>query len=86
MRRLVVGAVLSIGLVGGMAAPAFAGSQCYPPPPQCDELRPGWGGLGAVQLGDANTNPPPGGGAGDQNHCHTGPPGQGFDRTTGNLP
>jgi hypothetical protein len=34
MRRLVVGVLLSLGLVGGLAAPAFAGGdECKPPPP-----------------------------------------------------
>jgi hypothetical protein len=38
------------------------------------------GGLGAVHSPEAIAFGIPGGGAGDQNHCHSGPPGLGLPR------
>ena len=71
---------VAVAAVAGTAAPAFAGNYCPSPPPvQCD-WRPGWGGLGAVHSPEADAFGVPGGGAGDQNHCHSGPPGQGLPR------
>ena len=82
MRRLIKAAVVSAVLGAatvGSAGPALAWV-CPPPPPQCTEWRPGWGGLGAVHSPEANAYGVPGGGAGDQNHCHSGPPGLGLPR------
>jgi len=79
MRRLAIALTIVGGVTFGAAAPAFAGGTCYPPPPQC-EWRPGFGGLGAVHSAQANAFGVPGDGAGDQNHCHSGPPGQGLPR------
>jgi hypothetical protein len=82
MKRVSKALLLSsavVAAVAGTAAPAFAGDYCPPPPVQC-EWRPGWGGLGAVHSPEADAYGVPGGGAGDQNHCHSGPPGLGLPR------
>ena len=84
MRKLIVGVVVSAtSIVGiGAAMPAAHAWDCCPcppppPPPTACDWRPGWGGAGAF-------HPPgvvaPGGGVGDQNHCHSGPPGLGYPK------
>jgi hypothetical protein len=90
MKRLIAGVVVSASSilgVGAIAVPAAhaCGGPC--PPPPCEKkcpppppplvCKPGWGGAGAVHPWGFGP-PAPGGGVGDQNHCHYGPPGLGF--------
>jgi hypothetical protein len=92
MKRLLMSAVVAGAITLGVAAPAGAGYICPPPPPPpCDhycppppppppppeDCTPGWGGEGGPKGGYAASGVEiPGGGAGDQNHTHCGPPGQ----------
>jgi len=84
MKRLLMGAVVAGAITLGVAAPAGAGSVCpptpcdynCPPPPPPENCTPGWGGEGGPKGGYAASGVEiPGGGAGDQNHTHCGPPG-----------
>jgi hypothetical protein len=77
LRKLLVGALVSTAAVVGLSAPAMAEKDHPKPPPNGVVCWPGWGGQGgpkgpfAVFLGAGI----PGGGTGDQNHTHCGPPG-----------
>jgi len=79
MKRFVVASLIAGTSIVGLAGPAFAGGTCQQPPPKECDWRPGWGGAGAVHSPEAD-GLAPGGGTGDQNHCHSGPPGLGFPR------
>jgi hypothetical protein len=85
MRRLIVALAVSASSIAGLGAAAMPAAHatgcekdCPPPPPPCD-WRPGFGGAGAVHPWGFGP-PAPGAGTGDQNHCHSGPPGLGFPR------